>query len=61
MLLGEVGAILIGLWHFFFQTDHSVLDKLFELCPFMQTVIPDENHVELFPYYSYSVLRNRQF
>ena len=23
-----------------------ILDKLFELCPFMQTVIPHKNHVD---------------
>ena len=29
-------------------TDCPILGKLFELCPFMQTVMPHENHVEGF-------------
>ena len=45
-------AILIGFWYVFLKrkvyTHYTVLDKLFELCPLMQTVIPDENHVDGF-------------
>ena len=37
---GDVGAILIGLWYVFSYTDNAILDKLFDLCQFMQTVIP---------------------
>ena len=44
--LREVGAILIGFWYVFFHKDCSILDKLFELRPFMQTVIPQEKHVD---------------
>ena len=30
-------------------TDYTILDKLFELCPFVQTVLPhDDDHVEGF-------------
>ena len=29
---------------FLLYTDYPILDKFFELCPFMQTVIPHENH-----------------
>ena len=47
-IVGEVGAILIGFWYVFFYTDYNILDKLFELCPFMQTVIPHENRVDVF-------------
>ena len=46
--LGEVGAILIGFRHVFFYTDYPILDKCFELCPFMQSAIPHENHVDDF-------------
>ena len=46
--IGEVGAILIGFWYVFFYTDYTILDKLFELCPFMQTAIPHENHIDGF-------------
>ena len=42
--VGEVGAILIGFWYIFFYADCPILDKLFELCLFMQTVMPHENH-----------------
>ena len=44
----EVGAILIGFWYGLFYTYYPILDKLLELCPFMQTVIPHENHVDGF-------------
>ena len=44
----EVVAILIGFWYVFFCTDYTIVDKLFELCPFMQTVIPHEDHVDGF-------------
>ena len=30
------------------KTDYPVLDKLFELYLFMQTVVPRENHVDSF-------------
>ena len=43
--LGEVGNILM---HVFFHTNCSTLDKLPELCPFMQIVLPHENQVEDF-------------
>ena len=36
------GDNLIGFWYVFFCTDYTVLDKLFELCPFMQRVIPPD-------------------
>ena len=32
----------------FFYADYLILDKLFELCPFMLTVKPHENHVDDF-------------
>ena len=48
-ILGEAGAIVIGFLHFFFfHTDYLILDKFFELCPFMQTVLPHENRIEGF-------------
>ena len=48
LMSGEIGAILIGFWYVFFYAGYPMLDKLFELCPFMQTVIPHENHVDIF-------------
>ena len=36
---GEVGAILIRFLFVFFFADYPILDKLFELCPLMQTVL----------------------
>ena len=33
---------------FLLYTDYPILDKLSELCPFMQTVIPHENRVDGF-------------
>ena len=56
----EVGAILIGLLHIFFYTDYHILHKLFELRPFMQTVLPYENHVECFSWLTLSP-SNQQF
>ena len=47
-MLGVIGAILIGFWYVFFYTDYPNLVKLFELCPFMQTVMRQENHVDSF-------------
>ena len=41
------GAILIGFWYVFFHTGYTILDKLFESCPFMK-VIPHENYVDRF-------------
>ena len=32
----------------FIQTTYAILDKLFELCSFMQTGIPHENHIDGF-------------
>ena len=46
--LGEVKAILIGFWYVFFYTHYPILDKPLKLCPFMQTVMPHENHVDEF-------------
>ena len=57
----EVGAMVIGIWCVFFYTDCPVLDKLFELCSFMQIFIPHENHGDGFFTYSYPVPRNNQF
>ena len=57
---GEVGAIMIEFWYVFFSADYTVFDKLFELCPFMQTVVPHENHVDIFPS-SYPVTINHEF
>ena len=48
MGFGEVGAILIGFWHVIFFQTTLFLDKLFELYPFMQTVIPHINHADSF-------------
>ena len=48
ILLGEVGAILIGFWYVCFYTDYTFLNELFELRPFMQTVIPHGNHLDGF-------------
>ena len=59
--IGEVGAILIGFWYVFLYTDFPILDKLFELCQIMQTIIPHENHVYGFFRNSYPVPRNHQF
>ena len=42
--VGEVAAVLIGFWRVFFSAEYTILDKLFESCPFMQTVMPHENH-----------------
>ena len=39
---------MIGFLRVVFYTDYPILDKLFELCPFMQTVMPHENHFEGF-------------
>ena len=47
-LIGEVGAVLIGCWHILFYADYPILDKLFDLCKFMQTVILHEYHVDSF-------------
>ena len=44
----EVGATLIGFLHVFFCTKYPSLDMLFKLSPFMQSVLPHENHVEGF-------------
>ena len=33
---------------FSFYTDYPILDKLFDLCPIMQTVMPHENHNDAF-------------
>ena len=41
--LGEVGAILIVFLQVFFYTGYPILDKLSELCPFKQTVMPHDN------------------
>ena len=41
-------SILVRFWYVFFQTDYNSFDKLLNLCPFMQTVIPHENHVDGF-------------
>ena len=46
--LGEVEDIMIGFLHVCFYTDHPILHKLFELCLFIQTVRPLENHMEDF-------------
>ena len=46
--VGEVGVILIGFLHIFIYTDCPILHKLFDFCPFMQTVILPENHFEGF-------------
>ena len=56
----EVGAILIGFLHVFFHTDYPILHNLFELCPFMRTVQPHEDHLEGF-LSSYPVHQNKQF
>ena len=40
--------ILIGIWYVSFYTDYLILDQLFKLFPFMQTVIPHENHMNGF-------------
>ena len=32
----------------FSYTDYLFLHKLFELCPFLQTILPHENHFEDF-------------
>ena len=56
----EVGAMLISFRYVFFDTDYTSLDKLFELCPSMQTVVPHENYVDFFPN-SYPVPKNHQF
>ena len=32
----------------FFHTDYPSLDKLLALCPFVQIVIPHENHADCF-------------
>ena len=47
-MAGEVGAILIWFLHVSFCADYPILHKLFELCPFMQTVLQHENQVEGF-------------
>ena len=39
---------IIGFLYVFFSTDYSILHKLIELCLFMQTILPHENHVESF-------------
>ena len=44
--IGGIGAIPIEFWYVYFCTDHPILDKKFELCPFMQTVKPHENHAK---------------
>ena len=44
----EAGVILIGLLHVFFYAEYSILARLFELCPFMQTVLPHESQVKGF-------------
>ena len=41
-------AMRQSFWYVSFYTDYTILDKLFELCPFMQTVISHENHVDSF-------------
>ena len=45
---GEVGAKLIGFWYVLFYRYYSILDKLFQVCPFMQTVMPHEYHIDEF-------------
>ena len=58
---GEIGAILIGFCYVFFYTDYTVLDKLFELSPIIQTIRPHENRVDDFFPISYPVPKNHQF
>ena len=57
-LVEEVGAYLIGLCYAFFYTNYPILDKLFELCPFMQT---HESPIDNFSSNSYPVSRNDPF
>ena len=58
--IGEVGAILTIFKHIFFQTDHpTMLHELFELRPFMQTVLPHNTTLKVLS--SYPVPQNQQF
>ena len=40
--------MLWEVWYVVFYTDYPSLDKIYELCPFMQKVVSHENHVDWF-------------